>query len=208
MHCIVCGHHGLVCAVSSDNQLYIRTGVSYAMPLGKGWARTACTVKKVAVGHQYIAAWMVNDTILFGKPNSQVRYTDFWPLVWHGMENATPPNMSHITMDTNDTLYGVTTMGDVYHVRGIHTKDDRLEWVHLSKAPPLARRGGFLVISSAVSSLLGFSRSETLFESVVATNGCVWCLRTDPLELWQLTVTDVVHGNLYRTQNILEQIQV
>lgn len=188
MRDVKCGRGGLVCGVDRDNALYIRTGPSHATPIGRGWARTGCTVKTVAMGSQYIATWLINDTILFGRPSPQVQYQDFWPLVWDGLENATPPNMSHITMDTNDTLYGVTMTGDVYHVKGIHTRDDRLDWAHLSKAPPLARRGGFL------SSLLGLSKTASLFDSVMATSECVWCLRTDPLELWQLTVRDVLMG--------------
>lgn len=184
IHC----SQNVVCGISqSDQDLCIRTGVSFESPLGKKWARTGCLVEKIAVGRSYVAAWLKDGGILIGEIGL-IRNTDFCPLKWFEIDDATPTNLKHISMNCNDVLFGVTANGDTYGCYGIQEKDHVLKWELLSKAPPLAKRRGFF-------RSLFQSEPSNLFDSVSCFSDGIWCYKKESHELWLLTIQGIIFSN-------------
>ena len=180
--------HNVICGINqSDQDLCIRTGVSFESPLGKKWARSGCLVEKIAVGRSYVAAWLKDGGILIGEIGL-IRNTDFCPLKWIEIDNATPTNLIHITMNCNDVLFGVTGNGDIYGCYGIQEKDHALKWEQLSKAPPLAKRRGFF-------RSLFQSEPSNLFDSVVSFADGIWCYKKESHELWLLIIQAIIFSN-------------
>ena len=181
-----CGSEGLVCGVDNEGILNIRTDVTIDSPLGKKWKKTDCKVYKVTVGTKYIAIWNEENRILISHVGI-VFSKDRRNLNWIEISDSLPKNLKHITLNYQDILYGITLSGEVYVCTGTQETKEDLKWQHVCKAPPLARRGGFL------SSLL--SGSQSVFGCVVPSNEHIWCIRNDLQEIWQLLFTEVVFGD-------------
>ena len=175
---VIGGSNGTVCGIS-DNELMIRTNISYSDPLGKKWCNTSLNeFKQLVVGRDYIAVWLPNDKILLGNVHL-VRNRDFCPIKWGEITDSTPPQLAKMTMSHNNTLYGVTKGGEVYGCYGINEPMKTLKWELITKPPPIVKRG-FL------SSL--FKRSNALFHDIGCNTHGIWCYSKDNHEIWQLVI--------------------
>ena len=184
---VFCGK-GVVCGIDmKTDHLCLRRGLAFDSPIGKKWAISSQKVSKVAVGSKYVSVLTNNNQILAGRPKLHIIGDLVGEFLLTEVEGPLPKNLEHLIMDSNDVLYAVTSMGEVYVCRGMASEAETIKLEIVSKAPPLARRGGFL------RSL--FSSKKNLFVSVTALNDQLFCLRKDPQEIWQLVITEVVFGD-------------
>lgn len=181
---VVCGPQGAVCGISkTDHELYVRAGVGFNNPLGKNWSRTGHKSVDVAVGRKLLVSRIEKGDV-FSAPLGVAGSADFSPLRWDGLSNDPPENLDHLVLDSSDTLYGVTGLGEVFVCPGLENRGCVAGWERLAK-PPSAK-----LKISLLSSL--FRGSGTAFCSVTAGANCLWCLREK--ELWQLVLSRGVGG--------------
>lgn len=170
----------IICGITSDKQLHVRTNVSYQDPLGKKWAETGFDdIKQLAVGGAYLAVWLPKGGVLIGSTNL-IRNRDFCPIKWGEIADATPTDLVQITMCCDDILYGITKGGAVYGCYGIREEMKPLQWELIAKPPAIAK-SGFL------KSL--FKRSNALFHDISCNSKGVWCYSKDNQEVWHLIIS-------------------
>ena len=189
---VVCGASeapSLVCGIRKKH-LYIRTGISPSKPLGQKWAYTGCEAVDIAVGTSYILVKSSSNeltaidfgrlTIDLSKPAELLGVTG-----WVHVTVEKKSFLSMFVMDTSDNLYGFTRKGDVYMCVGLRDHDRMPQWKKVKSYPTDYSLGS---IFSSVSSLLGRQTAQPMFHCTSVGKGCLWCLQSSPLTLWQLVL--------------------
>lgn len=180
---VICGFGGLVCA-KKDKILYVRRGVTYDNPLGTSWSKALCDAKDLAVGSRCIVRRTSQDQ-LFVTDSIDLSSSIFLPQ-WNCIPSCRDVD-SHqlLVLDAEDNLFLVSpSSGDVYICQNLTSgSPDDFNWKKLIEGPPVVKK------QSNFFSILGWGNTRgSVFSSVSAGDGCVWCLASGGREVFQLVL--------------------
>lgn len=181
------GYGGLVCGIK-DCSLYIRKCVNHKTPVGTGWVVYACDILKVMPGRTCIVRKSSKGCLLAARVDLEAEVLDWKPIQPHCTEvGERSSEQLHHVMDDGDRLFTVTGRGAVYCCEPL-TRD--LYWYPIAAPPNIgSSQGIFGKLFSSFWSANGDTNSGQDWVSMISFGtGCIWCLREDTVEVWQLVI--------------------
>ena len=202
---VAAGFEGLVCGLK-DTELFIRVGVSSAVPQGTAWTKVICEATQIAVGRDCIARRTITGRLFASNvrkeysscsASNQSLVLSWTPISMGGLEELlsqqktpeTAEDLEHFLLDEQDRLFIVTRAGWVYTCFN-PCLEENAGWITVAEPPSVKAK----LNASWVYNLFWPQKKEGFFRQVCAGRGSLWCARPSncDLSICQLVVSDFV----------------